>query len=554
MQVIPFSRAAVLFFAGAQVVACGGCRDGTQPPQALVASRIEVVPSTLALLVGTSRALTATTFDETGRVVSGQAVSFSSSESAVASVSSSGMVSALAPGSAVIRATSSGASGSATVTVLPQGDSNVAYVVPSTTYQTMTGWEGAAQFGELECSPIAYPLYREELVDRLVNELGVNRVRLQLRSGAENQTDYFAQFLSGQMDRATWRTHWWDILNDNGDPMTVNSSGFKFSALDSKVDHVVQPLREKLAARGERLYVNMTYVDFGASSFEHSQNPQEYGELILAAFLHLHAKYGWVPDAVEMILEPDITQNWRPNTIGAALVAAGDRLKAAGFQPAFIANSATSMSTALTYFDQMIVMPRVREYLTDFSYHRYAGVSDDVLTQIGMRAEQYGVNTGMSEHIGSGVDDLFADLTIGRNSWWQQFALAYCGINDGGGIYYRIDQTNPQSPYIVLTQRARYLRQYFYYVRLGAVRIGVVGGDPAHDVVAFRNTDGRFVVVAKTDKAGSVQIGGLPSGTYGINYTTASAFNASLPDQTISGAQVLTTSIPASGVLTVFRR
>ncbi len=39
----------------------------------------------------------------------------------------------------------------------------------------------------------------------------------------------------------------------------------------------------------------------------------------------------------------------------------------------------------------------------------------------------------MLEHIGSGTDDLYKDLTVGNVSRWQQFTLAFPSTADNGG-------------------------------------------------------------------------------------------------------------------------
>ena len=53
----------------------------------------------------------------------------------------------------------------------------------------------------------------------------------------------------------------------------------------------------------------------------------------------MDVKYGFVPDGVEITLEPDHfdTFDQKPKKIGEALVATGDRLKAHGYTPDFIA-------------------------------------------------------------------------------------------------------------------------------------------------------------------------------------------------------------------------
>ncbi len=80
-------------------------------------SSVQVAPGTSQLTVGGSVQLTATALDASGGVLTGRPVTWSSSDAAVATVSSTGLVSALAPGTVQLTATIGGVAGSATVTV-----------------------------------------------------------------------------------------------------------------------------------------------------------------------------------------------------------------------------------------------------------------------------------------------------------------------------------------------------------------------------------------------------------------------------------------------------
>jgi hypothetical protein len=419
----------------------------------------------------------------------------------------------------------------------------------------MWGWEGVTQIGQVECPAAAFATYKGPLLDRIVNELGINRVRLEIQSGMENPVDYWSQyFITHAIDINGWRAHRYEIINDNADPFVLNSAGIKFSGLDNTVDNVVTPMRQRLAARGERLYVNLNYVDFDGSPFEHSSDPNEYAELMLAIFRHLQSKYGWVPDAIEISLEPDNTANWGPAAIGNAIVAAGDRLKAAGFSPDFIAPSTTNAARAIQYFDTMVQIPRVTEYLTELAYHRYSGVTPQVIQTLGSRAAAAGIRAGMLELVGATYDDLHEDLTLGRNSSWQQFSLAYCNPDDAGGKYYGVDTSNPNNPIVTMMSRSRFLRQYFLFVRLGAVRIGALSGDGRFNPVAFRNPNGKIVVVVKAADGGSFEVRRLPAGTYGRKYTTFQQYNIDLADVSVGASGTLSASIPATGVITIYQR
>lgn len=94
--------------------ACGGSDEPTAPQVASV----EVSPGSSTLsAIGASVQLTATARDASGKVVSGQSVSWSSSDASVASVSTSGLVTAVAPGTAAVTARVQGVAGSAVITV-----------------------------------------------------------------------------------------------------------------------------------------------------------------------------------------------------------------------------------------------------------------------------------------------------------------------------------------------------------------------------------------------------------------------------------------------------
>src|SRR5437016_2111344 len=83
---------------------------------AAVAS-VTVTLAVVSLLVGAAVQLTATTADSAGNVLSGRSISWSTSNATVASVSSSGLVTSVAQGSASITATSEGKSTAVPVTV-----------------------------------------------------------------------------------------------------------------------------------------------------------------------------------------------------------------------------------------------------------------------------------------------------------------------------------------------------------------------------------------------------------------------------------------------------
>ena len=96
------------------LASCGG--DSTDPGP--VVATVEVSPPTADRRVGETVQLSATVKDASGTILSGQAVTWSSSAANVASVSSSGLVTANAIGSAIITAAAGSKSGVATINVV----------------------------------------------------------------------------------------------------------------------------------------------------------------------------------------------------------------------------------------------------------------------------------------------------------------------------------------------------------------------------------------------------------------------------------------------------
>lgn len=416
-----------------------------------------------------------------------------------------------------------------------------------TRFQSMTGWEASAQAGQ---GFSGFESWRNSLFDQAVNDLGINRLRLGIVPGTENPTDYYVDELHG--DSSDLRCKRLLTVNDNSDANVINPAGFHFSAVDSVVVKVVLPMRQRLEARGEHLFLNLNYIAFlkqcPPPTYVHA-DPSEYGEFILAAFLHLRDTYGLIPDAVEIILEPDNAGTpWSGTAIGQAMVATSSRLSAAGFHPAFIAPSTTSMANAVAYADDIDRVSGARSLLSELSYHRYSGVSDENLAALAARAKANGSRTSMLEHIGSDVEDLYKDLTVGQVSAWQQYTLAYPSDDDGAQYFPIIDGK------AVMGSRSRYLRQYFHYVRMGARRLGARSDTPSLRSVAFQNVDGRLVIVMHVDKPGAIEVRGLRPGSYGASITTSSATGAELGDHMVGPNGILSLSAPAVGVLTAYRK
>jgi hypothetical protein len=303
---------------------------------------------------------------------------------------------------------------------------------PGTSYQTIIGWEAVQQSGEYDCS--GFNSYKNALFDAAVNDLGINRLRVAIQ--ATNST----------------------------------SLTFDLTKLDYRMDNVVIPMRQRLMAKGESLFIN---VNFGnPSGFPNQSDMSAYAQQVLVTYQHLQSKYGFVPDAWEVVLEPGlVSPNWTAAKIDDAIIRSYHLLTANGFSnPYFIApSSAGGPHNAYDMFKSMIqenknVLP---PGLKEFSYHRYGTPSLGTLQAIADLRSQYGIDTAMLEHGGATYSELHDDLKEGDVSAWQQYALAYCNNSDDGYKYYIVNGDN-----FSLSSSARFLRQYFKFIKPGAVRIG----------------------------------------------------------------------------------
>jgi hypothetical protein len=437
-------------------------------------------------------------------------------------------------------------------------------VDPTRTYQTMKGWEATARLWETNKEEDRYDQswlsFRNHIFDRLVNELGINRVRLEIKSGAENPVDYWTKFETGEIGYKAYRRYYYEKINDNDVPDRINPAGIQFSALDYQVEAIVLPLKRRIEANGERLFVNLNYVDFGQTeekgTLSHALNPEEYAELIHAAFVHLKEKYSLVPDALEIILEPDHTDHWRGKEIGEAVVAVVRRLTAAGFSPQIIAPSTAAAQAAPSYFDELTSVPGAGPLISTLSYHRYGWGASKALPEILKRAQKFGISTAMLEHLTGDGQELHDDLTRANVSAWQQYAIAtrsVAGRSDKNGYYYILDLKNPAAPVLRMAARTRILAQYFRYIRFGAQRIEAHADRSELKPVAFRNTDGTYVVVVQVESAGTFRVRGVPPGRYYVRYTTNQETGRELPPLMADG-KAISAQLPAPGTVTFYQK
>jgi hypothetical protein len=422
----------------------------------------------------------------------------------------------------------------------------------ATKYQTLSGWESILSGFEIKEDNSYSPDWIQQapkIMPFLVNEMGVNRVRVELPSGSENPHDYFADFQAGRIGYDGMKAHLYEKINDNGDANSADAAGFHFGLPDFRIENELLAIKRAVEANGEKLYVSVCYVDFKAppmqGSLHHGKSPDEYAELVTVFFDHMKTKYGVTPDALEIILEPENTNDWTGGDIGRGAVAAAARLKAAGFNPDFIAPSTVSAGNAVGHFNDATAVSGAANLFRMLSYHRYTGGDYAGIYQA---ARAKGAQTGMLEFYTAGVDDLVQDLTVANVSAWEKYAIA-APKPDSDYAYLYANVSNPTNPVVTFGSKAAQMMPYFRFARMGAVRVGATSNSGGITPVAFVNTNGTNVLVVKGDGA-ALTVKGIRNAVYGVRNVAGDGKVTNAADVTATGG-TLTVTVP-SGVTAIY--
>jgi uncharacterized protein YjdB len=111
------------------------------PPPPVPVASVSVSPSTVSLTVGSTQSVTATPLDANGNPLAGRVITWSSGNSNVATVNSSGLITATGVGNTTVQATSEGQSGVVTVNVAAASIASIT-ISPSST-SVNVGWTTA---------------------------------------------------------------------------------------------------------------------------------------------------------------------------------------------------------------------------------------------------------------------------------------------------------------------------------------------------------------------------------------------------------------------------
>lgn len=422
--------------------------------------------------------------------------------------------------------------------------------------QTLSGWEVTARFWEFDKANDRYDgtwlASRDAIVQKLIDDAGITRVRVELRSGVENPVDYWSQFVAGQIGYTADFNHYYEKINDNSNPAVANPGGFQWSSFDYYIENFVLPMRTQLAARNQTLFVNLCFVDFNwtplKGSLSFSGASDEYAELITMAAMRLRDKYGINTDSLEIILEPDNGDGWTGPAIGRAILAAKSRLAAAGINPRIVAPSASAAGSTTGFLDGIGTVAGANAALNVVSYHRYDGASaDQALGTVRQRAAALGAETAMLEYTQATIQNFFKDMEYGGASAWQSYAAAKKAdsqaASGSGAILWR----NPGGT-LALTNQFSRIALVQRNIKPGARAFSVASLLGTDMSLVFQNPDGSEVIAIYSASGSTIEISGAGHTAYTVTFAgpNGAAYTSALANA--NGAGLLYVTIPADTV------
>ncbi len=419
--------------------------------------------------------------------------------------------------------------------VLEETGTAVANIVVDSTrrYQTMVGWE--ATMASIPYLDSLDQATAGRIVDSIVS-LGITRARLHANPDRiESRTPGVAQ-------------------NDNSDPDVLDSTGFRWQRFDNTITKYILPLKARVKARGEPFVLGVSVGALGATTTAFLQtSEEEYLEYMLAVLSRLRG-FGLEPDIWEVRNEPDnlnVQIRMSGTRIGEIIAHVAPRVRSAGYgRLMFGVPSTAYASQTVPYLNELTAMPGVSPYLKDVIYHRY-GVAPTVAVLNGIRdaSARLGLRTAMLERIGASENTLHDDLVRANVSSWQQFVGVGLAMDNSG--YWSFDTVTGA---LRLQPNARYLQQYFRYVRPDAVRVAASSSQGVARPVGFRLATGKFVIVVITSGSVTLKVAGLPAGSYRVTFTGPVNALVARPAQILDAGQILTVPMSVKGVVSIVQQ
>ena len=402
-------------------------------------------------------------------------------------------------------------------------------------HQTMIGWDASGPNVDLS------DFLKNQVVDVLVNDLGLNRMRLQAPS----------------------RRDWEDRYNDNNDPFVIDWNSFDSGPTDIKMEEWFLPFKAAVEARGEPFgcYASPSFYNgsvTGPIPVWMLRNPGEYAEWVQAQLYHLKTKYNFVPDYWSICNEAGNNNDFDPTLLGRIVKALGPRMQGMGLSTKIQFSEGVSSKATYDYMTALQADAEVWKYVGTLTYHLYgehwSSPSPDMRASLCNFALAHNISTGQTEFMDADTGDIYEDLTIGGVSVWEQFQACAQGKGDVAGSGSYMTACYDGSSFIRGPAFWDF-RQFMHYIRPGAVRVDATSTDINLKTVAFVK-EGKITVVLLNNYTGSttqaIRITGLPAGQYGLCQTVNRAVYTELGIQTVAGDGVLAINITKGVVMTLY--
>ena len=399
---------------------------------------------------------------------------------------------------------------------------------PSARYQTILGWGKS-----MPANPVP-DLLRAQVIDRAVNDLGINRLRFEGLCG--NRTN----------------SRSWEWLNDNDDPQVINWAGFNTQLLDQRVEAWLLPWKRAVEARGEpfNVYVSPSFFHGGSTGDLPpwmAADPEEYAEWALALLTRLRDAHGVTADYYCICNEAGNGNVFTPAVVGRMAKALMPRLRAAGFPTMLQFPESVNAQVAWRYVEALREDPLLWQWVGLISYHWYGRDNQTYMARLSDFARSRGLPTAQTEFMSLTIDHLYDDLTIGGTSYWEVYGLA--------GPDYQAALSHVSSRTFRGGDWYWRFRQVSHYVRPGAVRVGCTSSDPALRCLGFEQGGAQTVVLINTARplaARTVTVGGLTPGAYGVSGCVGREPYAEQGVAQVGVDGALEVNVPANAVVTVY--
>lgn len=458
-------------------------------------------------------------------------------------------------------------------------------VNPSVTYATWKYWmaliSAPVGFGGTPAEDPNWPSFKPQFLNQLVNQLGINTIQLTEPSGdIENSSDCWTKAILMDNSQSEWSACRYSPVNDDNNPAHFNCAdaallncptSFPLSYFDYTMSqYITGPggMRALVQANGEPFHLVLQWIHWPKTSGYLDQTAAEAGEQILAVFLHSQNKFGFTPDIVDLMVEPDNHADntvpaadvsasgvWDPAKLGKAASAIKSRLNAAGFHPEIWCCSVSRTSHAVDWYTgtKAAAGANVIDGLTTHWYDE----SNAYWGAIQNQASSDRIPMIMTEFDMAGMDDLYNMITQGNIAGFERYTAAGVSTTDNASVYFMISSTNPYaSHYLGVLSGADsptyFMPQYMHYIREGDVREQAVSDNACAAPIAFRSPAGLDKIAVRITCTGNqtVNVVKAAAGTYGCTYTLSNSvlLQPCGPDQTISQGGTLTALVPATGV------